>query len=166
MSLVMVTILITHGFTVADWVLGHFNNFVLTHAALYNDGYIRGAQKTVGLIKSHTYRTFINDCLAGGLLTFGSWCIGATTTLACYIYLEYIIPYPVEGRELILSYVMMLGTQIGSIFTAPIASGVHTLFIASAYDADILESVHPGLALALEKANILDADREQRRGVQ
>lgn len=138
LSLIMLTISLSHGITVADWVLGHFHNVVLTHVALYNDSYLTGVQKTIALIKKRPYPALLNECLAGGILTFGSWCIGMSATFVCYIYLRHIIPYPVEGIPFILSYVLGLGIEVGGVFTAPIASGVHTTFVALSYDEDAL----------------------------
>lgn len=140
LSLIMLTISLSHGITIADWILGHFHNLVLTHVALYNDSYLTGVQKTIALIKKRPYPALLNECLAGGILTFGSWCIGMSATFVCYIYLRHIIPYPVEGIPFILSYVLGLGIEVGGVFTAPIASGVHAIFVAMSHDEVSLDA--------------------------
>lgn len=153
-SLVILTISLSHGITIAEWILGHFHNLVLSHVALFNDSYFTGAQRSVALIKSRPYPALLNECLAGGIMTFGSWCIGMTSSFVCYIYLRHIIPYPVEGISFILAYVLGLGIQVGGVFTAPIASGVHSLFVAMAQDDLTLADISASLEAVDEESGI------------
>lgn len=142
-SIVLTAWLINRFVCVFDCILSHFTNYILVHICLYNHSYIQGAQSSARILKAEGRRAVANDFLAGGTLTFGSWCIGTCSALVCYLYLRCLGDYPMEGVYFLTAYTTVIGMQIGSVFTTCIASGVQTLFVAMAVDPHRLQETHP-----------------------
>lgn len=138
-SLIIVAWLMCQITTIFDWLLAHFTNYIYVHVALYNHSYSQAAYNSLLLIRTNGYKALINDCLAGGVLTFGTWSIGSITGIICYIYLRFISPFPTEGSAYIVAYVMIMAMQIGNLFNTSILSGVQTLFVAFVRDSDQLK---------------------------
>jgi hypothetical protein len=44
---------------------------------------------------------------------------------------------------------MLIGSQIANVFTTPISSGVDTIFVAAAWDPDVLMRDHPDIYQAM-----------------
>nr|UJH94524.1 Pns1 [Starmerella bombicola] len=148
-SLILLAWLLSNFVSYLDSALTHFNNYILVYIAVDNVSYFEGFIRSLDLIASEGFNAVLNDCLAGGTLTFGSWCIASIVALIAYIYMRWIQPYPVDGIYFICSYVLLISMQICSILTTGISSGVQTIFVAMAAEPARLRQVHPQVYEAL-----------------
>lgn len=65
-----------------------------------------------------------------------------------YLYLLFTDPaYNSDGSftPVVVAYAFLIGLQITHCFTAPLSSGIDTLFVASAWDPEVLMREHPEL---------------------
>ena len=63
-----------------------------------------------------------------------------------FLYLEFTDPAYNQGGKftpVVLAFSFLIGLQIAQIFLTPVGSGVDTLFVAMAWDPQILKNEHP-----------------------
>lgn len=88
------------------------------------------------------------ECLVGPVLTFGALFVAYTCSLLAYLYLAFTKPgYNTDGEwtAVIVLFSFLIGLQIANIFTTPISSGIDTIFVAAAWDPDVLMRDHPDI---------------------
>lgn len=74
--------------------------------------------------------------------------VAVSCALVAYIYLDVTNPAYNEGgafTAVIVAYSFLIGLQIAQCFVVPINSGVDTLFMASAWDPQVLMQEHGDL---------------------
>lgn len=98
------------------------------------------------MMKNRGIDALINDCLIGPVLTMGSTFVAYICALLAYLYLEFTKPgYNVGGTftPVVMAFSFLIGLQVCQIFMTPIGSGVDTIFVAAAWDPDVLMRDHP-----------------------
>jgi hypothetical protein len=74
--------------------------------------------------------------------------VAVTCALIAYIYLDVTDPAYNEGgafTAVIVAYSFLIGLQVASCFVVPINSGVDTIFMAAAWDPQVLMQEHGDL---------------------
>jgi len=140
--------------------------------ALYGKSYFAAAKDTWTFIKSRGIDALINMCLIGPVLSLGATFVGFACALLAYLSVLFTDPaYNTTGTftPVILAFSFLIGLQICNIFTTPISSGIDTIFVASAWDPDVLQRDHPDLyavsirqLLSLVHINLTNAANDQR----
>lgn len=100
------------------------------------------------MIKNRGIDALINECLIGPVLTMGATFIGYACALLAYLYLIFTHPaYNSNGgyTPVVVAFAFLIGLQIANIFTTPLASGIDTIFVAAAWDPEVLMREHPDL---------------------
>lgn len=90
----------------------------------------------------------VNECLIGPVLTMGASFVAYACALLAYLYLIFTAPAYNSGGQftpVVVAYAFLIGLQICNIFTTPIASGIDTIFVAAAWDPEVLMKEHPDL---------------------
>lgn len=90
----------------------------------------------------------INECLIGPVLTMGAAAIAYLCAFLAYLYLDFTHPsYNNNGdyTVVIVAFAFLIGLQIANIFTTPLSSGMDTIFVASAWNPEVLMREHPVL---------------------
>ena len=128
------------------WAVEFINKYAFCHIALYGKGYFDAAKDTWKMIKTRGIDALVNDCLVGPVLSMGALMVAYLCTLFSYLYLEYTKPAYNDGRTftpVIMAFSFVIGLQICQTFTEPIASGVNTIFVAMAWDPQVVVTDHP-----------------------
>ncbi|KAL9136355.1 MAG: hypothetical protein Q9175_002431 [Cornicularia normoerica] len=131
-----------------DWAVQFINRYAFIHIALYGKAYIPAAKDTWAMMKNRGIDALINDCLIGPVLTMGSTFVAYICALLAYLYLEFTKPGYNDGgtfTPVVMAFSFLIGLQICQIFMTPIGSGVDTIFVAAAWDPDVLMRDHPDL---------------------
>jgi hypothetical protein len=132
-----------------DWAVTFFNRYAFSHIALYGKAYIPAAKDTWKMMKDRGIDALVNDCLTGPVLTMGSLFVGYLSALLAYLYLEFTKPAYNQNNgtftPVIMAFAFLIGLQICQIFMTPIGSGIDTLFVAMAWDPQVLVLEHPDL---------------------
>lgn len=100
------------------------------------------------MIKDRGIDALINDCLIGPVFTMGATIVAYFCALLAYLYLLFTAPAYNQGGEytpLVVAFSFLIGLQICNIFTTPLASGIDTIFVAAAWDPEVLVREHPEL---------------------
>ena len=100
------------------------------------------------MMKDRGMDALVNECLINPVLTMGSVFVAYVYSFLAYLYLEFTKPaYNEAGffTPVVMAFAFLLGLQICNIFLVPIKSGVSTLFIAMAFDPEVLISDFPDL---------------------
>lgn len=100
------------------------------------------------MIKDRGIDALINDCLVGPVLSMGATFVAYACALLAYLYLVYTKPaYNIDGgyTPVIVAFAFLIGLQICNVFTTPISSGVDTIFVATAWDPEVMIRDHPDL---------------------
>ena len=100
------------------------------------------------MIKDRGIDALINECLIGPVLGMGATFVGYACALLGYLYLVYTAPaYNADGSftPVVVTFSFLIGLQICAIFTTPLSSGIDTIFVASAWDPEVLMRDHPDL---------------------
>lgn len=66
--------------------------------------------------------------------------------LLAYLYLRFTDPPYNSGGNytpVIMAFAFLIGLQIAHIFTTPLSSGIDTIFVATAWDPQIMPKEHP-----------------------
>lgn len=103
---------------------------------------------TQQLIKDRGIDALINECLIGPVFTMGATFVAVACALMAYLYLVFTDPgYNSNGEftPVILAFAFLIGLQITNCFTTPISSGVETIFVAMAWDPEVLMREHGDL---------------------
>jgi hypothetical protein len=132
-----------------DWVVTYINRYAFSHIALYGKAYIPAAKDTWKMMKDRGIDALVNDCLTGPVLTMGSLFVAYLSALLAYLYLEFTKPAYNQNSgvftPVIMAFAFLIGLQICQIFMTPIGSGIDTLFVAMAWDPQVLVLEHPDL---------------------
>jgi hypothetical protein len=129
-----------------DWLVTFFNRYAFCHIALYGKAYIPAAKDTWAMMKDRGIDALVNDCLIGPVLSMGSVFVSYLCALLAYLYLEFTKPsYNTDGSftAVIMAFSFVIGLQVCQIFLTPIGSGVDTIFVAMAWNPEILMRDHP-----------------------
>lgn len=131
-----------------DWAVTMFNRYAFSHIALYGKAYIPAAKDTWSMIKDRGIDALVNDCLIGPVLSFGATFVGYACALLAYIYLRIQDPAYNQGggyTPVIVAFSFLIGLQIANVFTTPISSGIDTIFVAAAWDPEVMIQQHQQL---------------------
>jgi uncharacterized membrane protein len=133
---------------ILNWIVEFVNRYAFVHVALYGKAYIAAAKDTWHMIKDRGFDALINDCLVGPVLTYGAMFMGYLCAIVAYAYL--VITDPVYNQTgsytaFIVAFAFLIGSQICNVFTAPIASGIETIFVAAAWDPEVMMRDHRDL---------------------
>lgn len=129
-----------------DWAVRFINRYAFAHIALYGKAYIPAAKDTWKMMKDRGIDALVNDCLIGPVLTMGSAFVAYLCALLAFLYLQFTRPAYNEGgtfTPVILAFSFLIGLQVCQIFMTPLGSGVDTIFVASAWDPEVLMRDHP-----------------------
>lgn len=100
------------------------------------------------MMKDRGLDALVNDCLVNPVLSMGSVFVAYVCTFLAYLYIEFTKPgYNSTGSftPVVMAYAFLIGLQICNIFLVPIRSGVSTLFVAMAFDPEVLINDFPDL---------------------
>jgi hypothetical protein len=132
-----------------DWAVTFVNRYAFSHIALYGKAYIPAAKDTWKMMKDRGIDALVNDCLTGPVLTMGSIFVAYLCALLAYLYLEFTKPGYNQNSgvftPVIMAFAFLIGLQVCQIFLTPIASGIDTIFVAMAWDPDVVVKEHPDL---------------------
>lgn len=131
-----------------DWLVQFFNHYAYSYIALYGKAYIPAARETWFVMKKRGIDALVNDSLIGNVLSFGSTFVGFATALFGYLFLRLTHPaYNSTGGyyPIIVGFSFLVGTQICSITTVSITSGVATFFVAVAKDPEVFHASYPDI---------------------
>ena len=129
-----------------DWAVQFINRYAFCHIALYGKAYIPAAKDTWKMMKDRGIDALVNDCLIGPVLTMGSTAVAYLCALLAFLYLQFTKPAYNDGgtfTPVILAFSFLIGLQVCQIFLTPLGSGVDTIFVASAWDPEVLMMDHP-----------------------
>ena len=131
-----------------DWAVTFLNRYAFSHIALYGKAYIPAAKDTWKMMRDRGIDALVNDCLTGPVLTMGSTFVGYLCALLTYLYLDFTKPAYNNGRAftpVVMAFAFLIGLQVCQIFMTPIGSGIDTIFVAMAWDPDVVVREHPDL---------------------
>jgi CBS domain containing-hemolysin-like protein len=100
------------------------------------------------MIKNRGIDALVNECLIGPVLSMGATFIAYACALLAYLYLIFTSPaYNADGAytPVVVAFAFLIGLQICNIFTTPLSSGIDTIFVAMAWDPEVLMREHPDL---------------------
>ncbi|KAL2163017.1 hypothetical protein VTH06DRAFT_6853 [Thermothelomyces fergusii] len=133
---------------VLDWAVQFLNRYAFAHIALYGKAYIPAAKDTWTMIKDRGIDALINECLIGPVLGMGATFVGYACALLAYVYMVFTHPaYNAGGgfTPVVVAFAFLIGLQICNVFTTPISSGIDTIFVAAAWDPEVMIRDHPDL---------------------
>lgn len=133
---------------ILDWAVQFFNRYAFSKIAIVGIAYIPAAKDTWKMMKDRGIDALINDSLIGPVLTMGSTFVAYLCAFLAYLYLEFTKPeYNRTGSftPVVVAFSFLIGLQVCQIFMTPIGSGVDTLFVAAAWDPQVLMRDHPDL---------------------
>ncbi|KAI9795071.1 MAG: putative choline transporter, neither null mutation nor overexpression affects choline transport [Peltula sp. TS41687] len=134
--------------SILDWIVHYINHYAFSHIALYGKAYIPAAKDTWKMMKDRGIDALVNDCLIDPVLTMGATFVGYLCALLAYLYLIFTKPGYNTNSEftpVIVAFAFLIGLQICNVFLTPIKSGTATLFVAAAWDPEVLMRDHPDL---------------------
>jgi hypothetical protein len=100
------------------------------------------------MIKDRGIDALVNECLIGPVLSMGAFFVAYTCAFLAYLYLIFTSPaYNQDGAytPVVVAFAFLIGLQICQIFTTPLSSGIDTIFVAMAWDPEVLMRDHPDL---------------------
>ncbi|KAK4173173.1 plasma-membrane choline transporter-domain-containing protein [Triangularia setosa] len=131
-----------------DWAVQFLNRYAFAHIALYGKAYVPAAKDTWKMIKDRGIDALVNECLIGPVLGMGAMFVGYATSLMAYCYMVFTNPsYNTGGgfTPVVVAFAFLIGLQICNVFTTPLSSGIDTIFVASAWDPEVMIRDHPDL---------------------
>ncbi|MCJ1423394.1 putative choline transporter, neither null mutation nor overexpression affects choline transport [Sticta canariensis] len=131
---------------ILEWAVTFINRYAFSHIALYGKAYIPAAKDTWKIMKDRGIDALVNDCLISPVLTMGSTFVAYLCSLLAFLYLQFTDPAYNSGgtfTPVIMAFAFLIGLQVCQIFLTPIGSGVDTIFVAAAWDPDVLMRDHP-----------------------
>lgn len=131
-----------------DWAVQFLNRYAFAHIALYGKAYIPAAKDTWRMIKDRGIDALVNECLIGPVLGMGAMFVGYATALIAYCYMIFTSPAYNQGggyTPVVVAFSFLIGLQICNVFTTPLSSGIDTIFVASAWDPEVMIRDHPDL---------------------
>lgn len=131
---------------ILDWLVQFFNEYAFSYIALYGKAYVPAAKSTWHMMKDRGIDALVNECLINPVLTMGSVFVAYLCVLLAYLYLRYgDVVMNTSYFAVIMAYAFLIGLQICNVFLVPIKSGVATLFVAMAFDPEVLMREYPDL---------------------
>jgi len=133
---------------ILEWAVEFLNRYAFSYIALYGKSYIAAAKDTWKMIKDRGIDALVNECLIGPVLSMGATFIAYACALLAYLYLIFTSPaYNQDGgyTPVVVAFAFLIGLQICKIFTTPLSSGIDTIFVAMAWDPEVLIRAHPDL---------------------
>ncbi|KAL2130250.1 hypothetical protein VTI74DRAFT_6708 [Chaetomium olivicolor] len=133
---------------ILDWAVQFLNRYAFSHIALYGKAYIPAAKDTWRMIKDRGIDALVNECLIGPVLGMGATFVGYACALLSYVYMVFTHPaYNAGGgfTPVVVAFAFLIGLQICNVFTTPISSGIDTIFVAAAWDPEVMIRDHPDL---------------------
>ncbi|KAH8728994.1 choline transporter-like protein [Phaeosphaeriaceae sp. PMI808] len=133
---------------ILNWAVEFLNRYAFSYIALYGKSYVAAAKDTWKMIKDRGIDALVNECLIGPVLSMGSTFIAYACALLAYLYLVFTSPaYNKDGgyTPVVVAFAFLIGLQICNIFTTPLSSGIDTIFVAMAWDPEVLMREHPDL---------------------
>ncbi|KAI5292020.1 putative choline transporter, neither null mutation nor overexpression affects choline transport [Ascosphaera acerosa] len=130
-------------------ILEFINRYAYSHIALYGKKYVDAARDAMHMLQDRGFDAVANDCLVGPVISMGAIFVAYLCTLLSYLYLQFTKPdYNKDGQytPLVMAFAFLIGMQCCNIFMTPISSGVDTLFVAMAWDPQIMLYEHPEVA--------------------
>jgi hypothetical protein len=147
-----------------DWAVQFLNRYAFSYIALYGKSYIAAAKDTwkyaistpilgvlltrCRMIKDRGIDALVNECLVGPVLSMGAFFVAYSCALLAYLYLIFTSPaYNATGTytPVVVAFAFVIGLQICQIFTTPLSSGLDTIFVAMAWDPEVLMREHSDL---------------------
>ncbi|KAK8006821.1 hypothetical protein PG989_000811 [Apiospora arundinis] len=131
-----------------DWAVQFLNRYAFSYIALYGKAYIPAAKDTWNMIKQRGVDALVNECLIGPVLSMGATFVAYACALMAYLYMVFTHPaYNADGTytPVVVAIAFLIGLQICNIFTTPISSGIDTIFVAAAWQPEVLYREHPEL---------------------
>ncbi|KAK7187742.1 putative choline transporter, neither null mutation nor overexpression affects choline transport [Paraphaeosphaeria sporulosa] len=131
-----------------DWAVQFLNRYAFSYIALYGKSYVAAAKDTWKMIKDRGIDALVNECLIGPVLSMGAMFVAYSCALLAYLYLLFTSPaYNSTGSytPVVVAFAFVIGLQICQIFTTPLSSGLDTIFVAMAWDPEVLMRDHPDL---------------------
>lgn len=104
------------------------------------------------MIKQRGIDALVNECLIGPVLSMGATFVAYACALMAYLYMVFTHPaYNADGTytPVVVAIAFVIGLQICNIFTTPISSGIDTIFVAAAWQPEVLYREHPELYQAM-----------------
>lgn len=98
------------------------------------------------MMKDRGIDALVNDCLISPVFTMGSTFAAYLCALLAFFHLQFTDPGYNSGgtfTPVIMAFSFFIGLQVCQIFMTPIRSGVDTIFVAAAWDPDVLMRDHP-----------------------
>ncbi|KAK3498929.1 protein PNS1 [Neurospora hispaniola] len=133
---------------ILDWLVEFINRYAFCHIALYGKAYFAAAKDTWKMVKDRGIDALINECLIGPVLTFGATFVAYACGLIAYLYMVYTKPAYNDGggfTPVVVAFAFLIGLQVCNVFTTPLTSGIDTIFVAMAWDPEVLMRDHPDL---------------------
>lgn len=100
------------------------------------------------MIKDRGIDALVNECLIGPVLSMGAMFVGYACAFLAYLYLVFKAPDYNQGgafTPVVVAFAFVIGLQICQIFTTPLSSGLDTIFVAMAWDPEVLMRDHSDL---------------------
>ena len=101
------------------------------------------------MIKDRGIDALINECLIGPVLGMGATFVGYACALLAYVYMVFTNPaYNTGGAytPVVVAFAFLIGLQICNVLTTPLSSGIDTIFVAAAWDPEVMIRDHPDLS--------------------
>ncbi|OTB00795.1 hypothetical protein M426DRAFT_231977 [Hypoxylon sp. CI-4A] len=133
---------------ILDWAVQFLNRYAFSYIALYGKPYVAAAKDTWNMIEDRGIDALVNECLIGPVFSMGATFVGYATSLLAYLYLVFTKPsYNADGSytPVVVAFAFLIGLQICNIFTTPLSSGLDTIFVAMAWEPQVLMQNHPDL---------------------
>ncbi|CAL3969977.1 hypothetical protein PZA11_007490 [Diplocarpon coronariae] len=131
-----------------DWAIQFINEYAFSYIALYGKAYIPAAKTTWTMMKDRGIDALVNECLINPVLTMGAVFVAYLCSFLAYLYLNFTAPEYNQGNAftpVVMAFAFLIGLQIANVFLVPIKSGVSTLFVAMAFDPQVMINEFPDL---------------------
>ncbi|EME38500.1 hypothetical protein DOTSEDRAFT_140590 [Dothistroma septosporum NZE10] len=131
-----------------QWALEFVNRYAFSYMSLYGKAYFASAKDTWRMIKDRGIDALINECLVGPVLSMGCLFVAVSCALISYVYLEVTSPAYNEGGKftaVVVFYAFAIGLQVAGCFVVPLNSGIDTIFVAAAWDPEVMMREHAEL---------------------
>lgn len=100
------------------------------------------------MIKDRGIDALVNETLIGPVLGMGATFVAYACSLLAYVYMVFTHPAYNNGggfTPVVVAFAFLIGLQICNVFTTPLSSGIDTIFVAAAWDPEVLMRDHPDL---------------------
>ncbi len=101
------------------------------------------------MIKDRGIDALVNECLIGPVFAMGAVMVAYACALCAYVFLRITNPpYNNNGSDftpVVVAFAFLVGLQVCNIFTTPLSSGIDTIFVAAAWDPEVMMRDHPDL---------------------